>query len=226
MVAYPEGIGIFGLLQHWNAGFCCGKAARDQVDDVGFISWVINDVGTRLAIDRHRIYLIGFSNGGMLAYRFGTEKPDMVTAIAVLSGAIGSRPGPEAPVAQVSPPDKPVPLIVFHGREDPLIPYGGGRAVGRKSQREYLSVKDAIMVWARANGCRATPKVRYLQRDAVTEETWPCAGPEASVVGYYLEGWGHRWPGGEATRTLSEADPLKGFDAADIIFEFFGKFTR
>jgi len=92
LVAYPEGIGIFGLLQHWNAGFCCGKAARDQVDDVGFITWVINDVGTRLTIDRRRIYLIGFSNGGMLAYRFGAEKPDMVTATADPSAPLV--PGP------------------------------------------------------------------------------------------------------------------------------------
>jgi polyhydroxybutyrate depolymerase len=179
VVAYPEGIGILRFLQHWNAGLCCGKAARDQVDDVGFITWVINDVGTRLAIDRHRIYLIGFSNGGMLAYRFGAEKPNKVAAIAVLSAAIGSRPGPEAPMAQVNPPNKPVPLIVFHGREDPLIPYGGGRAVGRKGQREYIAVEDTIRAWARGNGCGSTPKMRYLQGGAVTEDKVALCRPES-----------------------------------------------
>ena len=38
VVLYPEGIGILGYLQHWNAGHCCGKAADDQIDDVGYPS--------------------------------------------------------------------------------------------------------------------------------------------------------------------------------------------
>ena len=31
IVLYPNGMGILGFLQHWNAGHCCGKAADDQV---------------------------------------------------------------------------------------------------------------------------------------------------------------------------------------------------
>jgi polyhydroxybutyrate depolymerase len=30
MVLYPNGMGILGFLQHWNAGHCCGKAADDH----------------------------------------------------------------------------------------------------------------------------------------------------------------------------------------------------
>jgi len=67
LVVYPEGIGIFGLLQHWNAGHCCAKAADDGVDDVGFLAEVIATVRRKLSVDPGRTYMAGMSNGGMLA---------------------------------------------------------------------------------------------------------------------------------------------------------------
>jgi hypothetical protein len=60
VVLYPEGIGIFGYLQHWNAGHCCGKAANDKIDDVGYLADAIKNVCNRLSIDRNRIYMVGF----------------------------------------------------------------------------------------------------------------------------------------------------------------------
>jgi len=41
IVMYPNGFGIMGFLQHWNAGHCCGKAADNKVDDVGFVAAAI-----------------------------------------------------------------------------------------------------------------------------------------------------------------------------------------
>ncbi len=41
VVAYPNRIGLFGYLQHWNAGHCCGLAEMDRVDDLGFLRYVI-----------------------------------------------------------------------------------------------------------------------------------------------------------------------------------------
>ena len=221
VVAYPDGIGILGLLQHWNAGFCCGKAARDGIDDIGFISRVIEDTRARLSIDPRRVYLVGFSNGGMLAYRFGAERPRQVAAIAVLGAAIGARSGPDAPYERIPTPGDAVPLIVFHGRDDPLIPYDGGRAIRRNSPREYLSVADAARFWAGNNRCGASPAIARLARGSITEETWACPEPRSDVVVYTLDGWGHRWPGGETTLKLGADSSLKGFDAAEIILDFF-----
>jgi polyhydroxybutyrate depolymerase len=74
LVLYPNGMGLFGWLQHWNAGHCCGKAAEDKIDDVGFLEAAISDVRARLRVDPKRVYVVGFSNGGMMAYRFAAEK--------------------------------------------------------------------------------------------------------------------------------------------------------
>ena len=81
---YPNGIGILGYLQHWNAGHCCVKAAADGIDDVGFLTKVIEDACARLAVDRRRIYMTGFSNGGMMVHRFAAERGDLLAAVAPL----------------------------------------------------------------------------------------------------------------------------------------------
>jgi polyhydroxybutyrate depolymerase len=92
MVLYPNGMGLLGFLQHWNAGHCCGKAADDQVDDVGFVAAAIEDVCVRFKVDRDRIYMMGFSNGGMLTHRFAAERGDLLAAAAPMAASIGGKP--------------------------------------------------------------------------------------------------------------------------------------
>jgi len=58
LVLYPNGMGLFGYLQHWNAGHCCGKAAKDKIDDVGFIEAAIEDVCSQLRVDRQRVFVL------------------------------------------------------------------------------------------------------------------------------------------------------------------------
>ncbi|MEJ2544517.1 MAG: PHB depolymerase family esterase, partial [Calditrichaceae bacterium] len=73
LVTYPNGaFGLFGFFQHWNAGHCCGKAQSDNIDDVGFLVDVIKDIQQQFNVDSSRIYMVGFSNGGMLTYRFAS----------------------------------------------------------------------------------------------------------------------------------------------------------
>lgn len=96
IVLYPNGIGILGLLQHWNAGHCCGKAAADGIDDVGYLAAAIKDAGKRLAVDRRRIFMVGFSNGGMMAYRFAAERGRMLAGVACLAASMGGRASADA----------------------------------------------------------------------------------------------------------------------------------
>jgi polyhydroxybutyrate depolymerase len=75
LVVYPQGIGLGNLFRHWNSGHCCGKARKLNLDDVGFVLATVDDVARRNAVDRARLYVVGFSNGGMLAYRIAAEHP-------------------------------------------------------------------------------------------------------------------------------------------------------
>ena len=56
MVVYPDGSGRLGRrLLRWNAGGCCGYAAAQSVDDVGFTLAVLRDVVRNVSIDPARV---------------------------------------------------------------------------------------------------------------------------------------------------------------------------
>jgi len=226
LVAYPEGIGLFGLFQHWNAGHCCGKAADDQVDDVGFVAEVIGVVRRKLAVDPARIYLAGMSNGGMLTYRFAAERAGDLAAAAVVSGAIGSTVDGEEPRCWLPKPAHVVPLIVFHGSEDDTIPANDTNSPRTNGKRSFLPAAYAADFWSTANGCEPEPVKESCDNGAMQRLVWKGCREGSSVEFYLLPGWGHQWPAPWFTSRLNPDHPLKGFEATRQIWEFFSRFRR
>ena len=52
VVAFPDGEG-----RAWNTnGGCCGRPGRQNVDDVGFINAVVNDISANVGVDANRVY--------------------------------------------------------------------------------------------------------------------------------------------------------------------------
>jgi len=218
---YPNGIGILGFLQHWNAGHCCGKAAADKIDDIKFLSTVIEDACSRLAIDRQRIYMVGFSNGGMMTYRFAAERGDLLAAIAPLAASAGGRPDRESPEWSIPTPVKPLPVLSIHGLTDAYVPFNGGTSPARGTEREYWSVMRSLDIWLQRDGCTAPSQEHDERQGKVHLRTWNHCSSGAQVVLYTIEGWGHVWPGPYFTDDLDPHDPLYNFDAARIIWAFF-----
>ena len=227
LVAYPEGWGILGLLQHWNAGHCCGRAVDENQDDVGFVVEVVADASRRAKVDAARVYVTGFSNGGMLTYRLIAERTGLFAAAAPLAATHGGRATAESPLWVTPEPHGRLPVLVMHGLEDRNVPFAGGVSPQKGGGREYLPAVDAVRFWVQADGLEPEPAVERLHGRAVTRSAWSrrgAAGPE--VVLYAIAGWDHRWPGGVFTAGLPQGDPLKGFDATAIIWEFFSRHTR
>ena len=225
LVAYPEGFGLFGLLQHWNAGHCCGKAAADNFDDVGFIDAVIDDICAVFPVDPQRIYITGFSNGGMLVHRYAAERSARIAAAAAVGAAVGGRASADRPIWTPPAPAVAVPMLIMHGRDDGNVPYGGGRASQGNSKREYLSVNEAVAFWVQQNGCKRVSH-KTLQEGTIAVEKWQGGDAKAEVLRYAINGWGHQWPGPYFIKRLSDGDPLHGFDATRQIWEFFRMHTR
>lgn len=226
IVLYPNGMGILGLLQHWNAGHCCGKAADDRVDDVGFIVATIEDVCSRLRVDRERIYLVGFSNGGMLAYRFAAERGDLLAAVAPMAASIAGRASEDKPEWRIPEPVQPLSLIIMHGMLDDDIPYEGGISRYRGGPRTYWSVERSVDFWVTRNGCNAPPAAQSLYQGKVVLKSWTDCANSTEVTLYLISEWGHLWPGSTFTAALPPNDPLRSFDAADILWNFFKSHKR
>ena len=218
IVAYPNGIGLFGLLRHWNSGHCCGKARKDEIDDVGFVISVAAEVAGEFRVDPRRVYLVGYSNGGMLAHRIAAERSDAFAAVAVVAGTIGGKPASDEPEWTIPPPADAVPIVIFHGRADENVPYEGGEARGKITA---ISVQRSTSLWVERNGCGAEPSTERLYGGKVLREAWPGCPDGKDVVRFSIDGWGHDWPGEHFTRKLPADDPLRTFDASGLIWEFF-----
>ncbi len=70
----------------WNDGSRRSAVAKRNVDDIGYLAAVLDDVQATFAVDSRRIFLTGFSNGGSMAFRAGVELSDRLAAIAPVSG--------------------------------------------------------------------------------------------------------------------------------------------
>jgi len=225
IVLYPNGIGILGFLQHWNAGHCCGKAAADNIDDVGYLEAAIKDVAAQLAVDRQRVYMVGFSNGGMLVHRFAAEKGNLLAAAAPLAASIGGRPARDIPEWRIPDPVRPLPLMMVHGQADDDIPYGGGRSAHRGGERTYWSVNESVRFWVKTNGCFGLPSERSHAQGGISIKTWKTCRDRATVSLVTIAKWGHVWPGPYFTADLTVDDPLYNFDAAEMIWQFFEQYA-
>ena len=113
-----------GFDRHWNDGRAADN--RPGVNDVGFVAALIDCLAGWLPIDRRRVYAVGISNGAMLTARLAAQLPDRIAAFAQVAGTVAE----DAPVWWN--PDRPVPLIQFHGDADVIVPYGGGAVTNRR----------------------------------------------------------------------------------------------
>jgi polyhydroxybutyrate depolymerase len=70
-VAYADGLpidlGAGFVAQSWNSGECCEPATSAQVDDVGFLTALIEDLQRRYPVDPDRTFVVGHSNGAIMA---------------------------------------------------------------------------------------------------------------------------------------------------------------
>lgn len=222
LVLYPEGMGLFGAWQHWNAGFCCGLAHEQGVDDVAFVRRCIQDLEKRLRHGLYRVYMLGHSNGGMLTYAYAARHPDELQAIAVVAGTAGGSAGPGTSFGQVQPQGVPVPLLVIHGQEDQAVPPRGGASSDPflAAYGERLSLQESLDIWLEHNHCTGAPLEREEYAGRVLRQDW-CAGlPRRAVRLLLLRNWPHAWPGPGAGQVPGHSLP-PGFSAAEAIWEFF-----
>lgn len=230
IVVYPNGSkdGKRRLLGGtWNAYHCCSYAYENNVDDVGFIRTLIDTLKARYNIDGGRIYVAGFSNGGMMAYRLVEELPGTFAAGAFVSASIGGTDGVNSSeIKRITSVDPPVSVAIFHGRQDDNVKYDGGISEGLSEARIDLSVQDAVDFWAANNRCDTVPGTSANESGNIETEDFQCADAR-EVLLYSIADQGHAWPGDsgwkKSARRFITDKPTAEISATDIIWEFFKK---
>lgn len=232
LVAYAEGWekgGLWGQAPEWNE---CRKstdlpAHRENVDDVGFLVRVIDEIGRDHAIDASRIYATGLSDGGDMTYRLATERPERFAAIAAV---IAQQAAPEN--SNCLSPRGPIAVLVMNGTEDPIVPFGGGEAsfYGVLSVGDVQSMEGTLAHWRAVNRLSGEPSTEHFDADPsdgshVERETWRAA--EREVVGYRVIGGGHTFPGGwQFAPEWLVGRTNHDLNGADEIWAFFQRHRR
>jgi polyhydroxybutyrate depolymerase len=213
VVVYPDGVD-----RAWNAGTCCGRPQRDDVDDVKFLGAVIDAVTPAEGVDPDRVYATGISNGGMMAYRLACELPGKVAAIGPVAASMT--------VGCDDPPPSPTSVMHIHGLDDRNVPFEGGVGSKGVAKDARPSVTSVIDHWRTVDGCAAPPTTTIS--GAVTTSEWTGCAEGTEVVLVTIAGAGHQWPGSAppsaaARRILEIDEPSYALDATQTLWEFFSR---
>lgn len=241
LLVFPEGTGK-GKFHVWNGGHCCGAAMEDNVDDVAFLSEVIDRLARDFKIDRRRVYSTGLSNGALMSYRLSCELSDKIAAIAPVASQIA---------LDECRPSRAVPTFHIHGTKDNCSLYEGGECGGcfadffremwipmPRKARACFPVPDTIKTRAEQFKCNMSAETTFQNGDVTCKTYSKCQG-DAEVTLCTVDGGGHSWPGDEAWPKFCDKKP-KGFlcrkwkekigkvsmdmDANEEIWKFFSKY--
>jgi polyhydroxybutyrate depolymerase len=217
-VVFPQGLGFrpgkpSAFLSNpavWRDG---SSPAADNVDDLEFFSTLLTKLEEVLGIDKRRIFVTGFSNGGGMAFALGARFSDRIAAIA--------------PVASHSyvTTDKlarPLPVYYLVGAADPLVPLAGGTVtLPWGTTRTWPPIQDSVDQWVRLDGCATKPE-ETNDRDGVKVLRYKPRHDDAEVLFTVVQGNGHHWPTSTEPLPPTMSGPTRDpFSATDTIWDFF-----
>lgn len=207
-VAYPGAL---------DGGWNTRGATPPQADDVGFIEALIQAMAAEHAIDSERVYVLGYDQGGQMAYRLALAIPQRVAGVAVIAASLAAdleTPDDDRPVAAT------VPLLIINGTADRLNPFNGGEGnlfglLRRPAVRSAMATAQHFADRADARLQQdETSADLVVPRLAPLRSVWSNA--EGSVVVLYaVKGGGHvlHQPYARQPRWLGAMNPR--FDVAE-----------
>jgi polyhydroxybutyrate depolymerase len=167
-VVYPVAI-----KESWNAIGCCDAAAAENVNDVGFLEALVPRIDPGHA---RPIYVVGYSDGGRLAYRLACTDPTLFDGMV----SVKADPMPGCVVTT------PMNVLVFASKDDKYVPYEPGQ--------KGLETPAATVQIARLEtdmSCPGEPTV--VSHGQMSLSTWSCANGKTLEWALYPTG-GHNFP--------------------------------
>ena len=174
-LAYPNGFG-----GSWNSGACCGIAAQKDVDDVGFVNRVLEDVGRHTPVDTSRRALLGYSGGGMLAYRLMCRPHPELIAVVEINGSLESHCANGLRL-----PD----LLSVHGEKDGSV----GVTASRFVNHLHMAPRSVVSTLTTVTGQAGCGERRTSRKNGVELWQWDGCRGGGTVEAQIVPGAGHGW---------------------------------
>jgi polyhydroxybutyrate depolymerase len=174
----PEGLVDRRGNQYWNAASECCDFDGTEVDDIGYISGLIEEAQSLYPVSH--VAVMGHSNGGFMSYRMACERPDLVDRIAPLAGTLST-------VASECPSTTPVRVLHMHGTRDGSVDY--------ESHTNHNGARASITHFTELAGCTgptvdgARDYIGDVDGAETTVEIWDC--PDGDMQLWTGEGGDH-----------------------------------
>ena len=197
--------------------------------DIAFIGALIDRLGAELCLDTSRVYATGISNGAWLTSALPCALGDRIAAIAPVAGVVDFGPACH--------PDRPVPVLAFHGDADTVLPIEGGFGPGVLTELRTEtgavfgdvpvfddavwspSVRERMAALAVRDGCQPDPVTEAVSMNA-DRLSWSCP-PGADVQLVVVRGGWHDWPRPEPGPTAAPGATPRMIEATRLIWQFF-----
>jgi polyhydroxybutyrate depolymerase len=221
LVVYPD-----GLDRSWADGRGGTPADRNQVDDVKFLSALIDELEDKYKIDNTRVYATSISNGGFMSGRLACELADKIAAVAIVGASLSKKEAGDCH------PNQPVSVLIVQGTADPVVPFAGGPSGAAGARGVVLSHDEAVRRFVAADHCAENTKTEHIP-DLAGDGTnidvtmyGPCADG-SEVRGYVVNGGGHTWPGGmQYLPAMFIGKTTRNLDGSEVIWEFLSRHER
>lgn len=177
ITVYPNGLASPNMGQAWNVGPCCTTA-----DDTSFARAVVAEVKTLACINPKRVYAVGFSMGGGMTHYSACHLADVFAAFSPASFDLATEN------IGACAPSRPVPIIMFRGTSDLVVPYAGGYSSFVSGMPiTFLGAKATFAKWAELDKCTGSPSAE----DANGCSTYSTCSAGVKVTLCSINGGGH-----------------------------------
>lgn len=212
--------GIWVMLPQAQGNWRDDPSDTSTVDDVGYLTWLIDAAVASYPVDPQRVYMTGFSDGAMMTLRYACQRPDKIAAAGAVAGVML-----KTLASQCASPPRATPMLLMNGTADWIVKYSPSRwAIS-------ISAPDSAAHWARINGCGAIPLSSTLPDLApgdgtrVRLDSYLGCSTGNAVEFYTIDNGGHTWPG-SPYNPLILGKASMDVSATLAIWEFVKRFSR
>jgi polyhydroxybutyrate depolymerase len=195
-----------------------------RTNDVAFTAALLDAVALEYNVDNKRVFATGISNGGMMVLRLACELSGRISAVAAVAANMPSD------LQAACNPTQPLPVAMFSGDADPLMPYAGGTVSGVFGG-SVMSATATAAFWANKNSVTLSSTTTLPNTDVsdgtTTDQLSYTNAGHGEVAFYRINGGGHTWPGGtQYTLAALIGKVAKDFSANEAIWAFFTRHGR
>lgn len=213
IAVYPQSIS-----PRWNANCSIPGKTEPNVDDVGFISALIDTLNLHYNIDMDRIYCCGLNYGGWMASELICQIGNRFAAGARVNASLGNSQAARCKLT------RPFPMILFNGTADTYLPWPDGKT-------GVMGGEEAIQWWVERNGCIqdpdtiALPDLDATDNCTVEKISYLSCAENVEVIFYKVINGGLSWPGAVGDETWDKPRNMD-INAGVEIWNFFKRFER